>query len=140
MFDSIMLSDASSGGIFTLSVECRFKMLFHRLQGIIKFMVGFFLVPFGGVRSNPIKGMPFSFMYTTQESKKCSKSKNWVNACYSKCMEEYVKMYKFGKSSQTKSTYFVVVQVVKKMKTIYVTKLIPCFFNICDPTFWTTDY
>jgi hypothetical protein len=36
--------------------------------------------------------MSFSFLYTTQESKKCNKSRNWANACSSRCIEEYMRM------------------------------------------------
>jgi hypothetical protein len=41
----LLLFDASSGGRFSLFIECRGNMLLHHLQGTVKFLVGFFLVP-----------------------------------------------------------------------------------------------
>ncbi len=48
------------------------------------------------------------------QPKKCSKFGNWANACSNICIEKYMEMYKFAKFSQTKSTSFVVVQVVRR--------------------------
>jgi len=44
----------------------------------------------GGVRFGLDNGMPFSFLCTTQESKKCSKFGNWANTCSSRCIEKYM--------------------------------------------------
>ncbi len=43
-------------------------------------------------------------------------------------MEKYVKEYKFAKSSQTKSTSSVVVQVLKKNKNNLCNQVDPLFF------------
>jgi len=70
-------------------------MLFHHFQGIIKFMVGLFLVP--TLKNLMVYILTQSrvciFLSCTQpKSKKCCKSKNWVDACSSRCMEKYVKV------------------------------------------------
>jgi hypothetical protein len=54
------------------------------------------------------------FFLSYTQPKKCSKFGNWVNACSNICIEKYMRMYKFAKSSQIKSTSFVVVQVVRR--------------------------
>jgi hypothetical protein len=54
-------------------------MLFFHFQRLVKFMVGYFFIPIGGVCSSSIKVMPFSFFYITQESKNWNKSRNWAN-------------------------------------------------------------
>jgi hypothetical protein len=46
------------------------------------------LQEFGGVCFGTIKGMFFSFLCTTQESKKISKFGNWANTCSSRCIEK----------------------------------------------------
>jgi len=59
-------------------------MLFCHFQGIVKFIVGFFLVQTSKNISSVRFGVMFVFfLYTTEESKKCSKFENWVIVCSS---------------------------------------------------------
>jgi hypothetical protein len=58
-------------------------------------------------------GMVFTFLYTTKEYKKFNKSKSVANACSSNAKQ--MKIYRFTRSSHTKSTSFVDVQVVERI-------------------------